>query len=205
MIYELSLLAKDSLGEKGKAAFDSLVKETLSQFSGEILLADDWGVKTLSQPTLDGTTRGHYLYYIFKANTQANAELTRKFGINEEVMRYMIVKKGEDRHQADYLKAYKTPFSKAYNGSVVDEDEENQGDTERKRFSKGRACWFEARNIRADWKDPNTWVWMLNDFGKISPARVSNVSRKHQRFAEAEVKRARNMGIASHLSNAVTQ
>jgi small subunit ribosomal protein S6 len=203
MIYELSLLAKDSLGEKGKASMDSLVKDTLAEFSGEILVSDDWGVKNLAQATLAGETRGHYLYYIYKSNTQANTELTRKFGINESLIRHMIVKKGEDRHQDKFLKGYKSPFSKAFNGSVVDEDEENGGETDRKRFSRAKDCWFEARNIRADWKDPNTYVWMLNDFGKISPARISNVSRKHQRFAEAEIKRARNMGVVSHLSNAV--
>ncbi len=61
-------------------------------------------------------------------------------------------------------------------------------------------CWFTTNKITADWKDPKTYAWLVNEFGKISPARVSGVSRKHHRWAESAIKRARNIGLISHLA-----
>ncbi|OFZ28009.1 MAG: 30S ribosomal protein S18 [Bdellovibrionales bacterium RIFOXYB1_FULL_37_110] len=74
---------------------------------------------------------------------------------------------------------------------------------DRRRFARRRNCWFIARGIKADWKDPKTYMWLINEFGKISPARVSGVSTKHQRFVNSAIKRARQLNIVSHLSDAV--
>ena len=71
----------------------------------------------------------------------------------------------------------------------------------RKKFARKKTCWFAAKSIKADWKDPKTYGWLVNEFGKISPARVTSISRKHQRFANNAVKRARNIGLISQLSD----
>ena len=89
-------------------------------------------------------------------------------------------------------------YEDAYWGEIVDPDGERR---DRKRFSKGKHCFFKSNNIEANWKDPKTYSWLVNEFGKISAARVSGVSRKHQRYVTTAIKRARNLGIISHLSN----
>jgi small subunit ribosomal protein S6 len=212
MIYELSLVTKAELTPEQIEAMNQIVREVVKSGEGEILIEDDWGKRQFAQPVAGGTTHGHFLYFMFRANNEANKELTRRFGINEGVITNMIVKMSErDEEAAKLAKAYKTPFSKKYNGSVTDEDEEEEGmaeamegegmDKDRRRFSRRKNCWFSAKNITADWKDPKTFGWLINEFGKISPARISGISRKHQRFAEKAIKRARNLGISSHLSN----
>jgi small subunit ribosomal protein S6 len=209
MIYELSVVTKSELGSDAHAQIAEIVKDALKGFEGELLIADDWGKLRLAQPYANGAKHGHFHYFMFRSNTQANTELVRRFGINEGVMRSMIFVLGEDREQETLTKAFVSPFSKTHRGSVLDnkkdDDEEGFEDMEddRRKFAKRKSCWFTAKKIKADWKDPQTWNWLVSEFGKISPARVSGISMKHQRFSNSAIKHARQLGISSYLSNAV--
>ncbi len=208
MIYELSVVTKPELGAEAHAQIAEIVKDTLKGFEGELLIADDWGKLYLAQPYANGSKHGHFHYFMFKSNTQANVELTRRFGINEGVLRSMVFNLGEDVEKEELVKNFKTPLSKTYRGSVLDnknEDDDEGGfedmEDDRRKFAKRKSCWFTAKKIKADWKDPQTWNWLVSEFGKISPARVSGISKKHQRFANSAIKHARNLGISSYLSN----
>ncbi len=207
MIYELSVVTKPELGAESHAQMTELLKDALKSFEGEVLLADDWGRLELAQPYSNGARHGHFHYFIFKSNTQANTEIVRRLGINEGVLRSLIFNLGEDDKKDSIVKNFKSPFSKAYRGSVLDnkkdDDDEIFEDMEedRRKFAKRKSCWFTAKKIKADWKDPQTWNWLVSEFGKISPARVSGISKKHQRFSNAAIKHARQLGISSYLSN----
>lgn len=203
MIYELSLVTVSSLSEEDTAAIKTLVQNVVNEKGGEVLIEDDWGQITFAQPTKNGVPTGHFLYYLYQGDGDMNNELNRRFGINENVLKSMIVKKGLETQREDIVKAYKSPYSKTYHGSQVDtEDSENGSGS--KKFSRGRSCWFMANNIKADWKDPNTFSWLINDFGKISPARVTGVSTKHQRFVTEAIKRARQIGLASYVNSRIS-
>tara|TARA_R110002072_G_scaffold1989_1_gene16256 strand:- start:28832 stop:29458 length:627 start_codon:yes stop_codon:yes gene_type:complete len=204
MIYELSLVTKSDLSEDVLASVKKIVHEVSSQYEGEVLLEDDWGRMNLAQPTSTGTKNGHFVYFIFTANSEGNKELARRFKINDHVMRSLVVKLGEDSDREEIVKGYKTPFSKNYNGSVTDDLRENEGDNP-KRFARSKSCWFKANQISADWKDPQTYQWLVNEFGKISAARISGVSMKHQRLATIAIKRARQIGIASYVSGRMAE
>ena len=208
MIYELCVVAKTELQDESVEKLNELVRNVVSDFQGEVLIQDDWGPLTFAQMTAEGIERGRFLYFIVKhESSDANKELTRRFHINEGILRHMIVQLGENKRQEELVKNYKTPYSKKYRGSVVDDVEESEGDVkkERRRFARRKNCWFTAKKLQADWKDPNTFGWLVNEFGKISPARVTGISRKHQRFATSAIKRARNIGLASYISNAVAE
>ena len=201
MIYELALVAKSALGAEEIAALQTLVQDVVKENEGEVLIQDDWGNRTFAQQTSKGIRTGHYLYFLYKANSENNKELNRRLKINESVIKSMIVKLADEEAKLDsVVKAYKTPFSKTYNGSATDDIDEDV-EKDRKRFSRRRTCWFTAKNITADWKDPKTYNWLLNEFGKISAARVSGIGRRHQVRANAAIKRARNIGLVSHMSN----
>ncbi len=200
MIYELALIAQHGLDEKNLTAINDLVADVSKSFEGEVLIADDWGSRELAQPTKSGIERGHYLYFIYQGNNECNSELNRRLGINESIVKFFVTKLGEDGQAGAIVKKFKTPYSKKYSGSVTDDFEDNEGG-DRKKFARRRGCWFSAKKIKADWKDPATYSWLINEFGKISPARVSGISRKHQRFAESAIKRARQIGIVSNISN----
>ncbi len=202
MIYELALVAKSEISEDQVKGLQELVTEVVGAHAGEVLLVDDWGKKTMAQPTSNGVATGHFLYFIYKANNENNVELNRRFKISEEVLKQMIIKlDDEDANGEALVKSFKSPFSKAHNGSLTDsEDGSNEDAKDKRKFARRKTCWFAANKIKADWKDPQTYNWLINEFGKISPARISGISRKHQRFAEVAIKRARNIGVASHLT-----
>ena len=199
MIYELALVAKAGLSEDQVSSLKSLVQDVIKAEGGDVAIEDDWGAKTFAQPTGNGVRKGHFVYFIYQSDINVNNELERRFKINEDVMKHMILKVGENRTLAEIVKAYKTPYSKKYHGSMTDTDDDNGKD--RRGFSRRKSCWFSANRFRADWKDPATYAWLVNEFGKIGPARMTGISRKHQRFANSAIKQARQMGILSHMSN----
>lgn len=203
MIYELCVVQKGDASEAEVAKAAELVRTSISGFNGEVLVEDNWGVKTLAQATSTGKATGNYTYFIYKAETGANQEINRRLLIDESVMKFGLFKLDEKLDVATVVKTYKTPFSKKHNGSVLDELEESSGESakDRRRFSRGKSCWFKANGVTADWKEPQTYNWLVNEFGKISAARVTGISRKHQRFVNTAIKRARNLGVLSHISS----
>ncbi len=206
MIYELSLVAKSNLTPEIVSSLVEMVDKVVTSFEGKVFISDDWGVKNFAQPTSKGVESGHYLYFMFQANNENNTELLRRLKINESVLKSMVVKLSDlDEDGEKFAKEYKSPFSKKYSGSATDNDDVKESEKERKIFTKRRRCWFTANKIKADWKDPATFTWLINEFGKISPARVSGISRKHQRYSCLAVKRARQLGLISHMSNRIAE
>ncbi|TDJ06871.1 MAG: 30S ribosomal protein S18 [Deltaproteobacteria bacterium] len=203
MIYELAVVLKDGSGDAGVESTTKTLKEIVAQHGGEILVEDNWGVLTFAQPSSAGIKRGGYLYFMYSSDTEANKEVNRRFNIDESILKYMVLRLGENAEAEALVKNYKTPYSTSHKGSATDGISEESGmdmEKDRKKFAKRKTCWFTAKNVKADWKDPKTYSWLVNEFGKISPARVSGISRKHQRVANNAIKRARNLGIASALS-----
>ena len=199
MIYELAIVARSSSSEEQIDKIKDMVNQVAKDYDGEVLLTDDWGRKSFAQTAKDGAETGHYLYFIYKANSEANTELARRMKINEQVHKSLTIKLGEEADQEAILKNYKTPYSKAHTGSQTDELDRGS-DKDQRKFAKRKACWFTTNEVTADWKDPKTFSWLVNEFGKISPARVSGISRKHHRWAQSAIKRARNIGLISHVA-----
>lgn len=208
MIYELAVVAEATIGDEKVASLNEMVSSVVAEFQGEILVQDDWGSRKMAQPASNGTERARYLYFIYRANSSCNQEMDRRLRINEGVMKQLFVCLGEENEAEKLVKRYRTPFSKKYNGSVTESEEDEDGvspDGEKRKFARRKACWFTSKGITADWKDPATFTWLINEFGKISPARVSGISVKHQRFATSAIKRARQLGIVSYMSNRIAE
>lgn len=203
MIYEICIVTNQEVDEAKVPSLTKIVHDVVKEGKGEVLIEDDWGVLSFAQMSSDKSAKGRFLYFIFKtSNEDNNKELLRRLKINENVHKYMIVKLGKDVEQEKIVKNLKMPYSKKYPGSVTDVDDASVDVAkDRRRFVRKKTCWFTAKNLKADWKDPATFAWLINEFGKIAPARISGISYKHQRFATQAIKRARQMGISSHLSN----
>ena len=206
MIYELAVSTKSEAGDGMMTKVEEVVVSVVKNHKGEVLISDDWGYLNLPQEMKRRVKTVRMLYFLYSADSESNKELSRRLKLTEGLLRHMIVLLGDDSKATGIVKNLKVPFSKKYPGSVMDSDEsEEEDDRDRKKFSRKRGCYFVAKNIKADWKDPKTYSWLVNEFGKISPARVSNISRKHQRFVTQAVKRARNMGFIGHLSSHVAR
>lgn len=76
---------------------------------------------------------------------------------------------------------------------------------DRKVFVRRKVCWFCAKKIEPDWKDSNTYLWVVNEFGKISPSRITGVCPKHQRSVSRSIKRSRCIGLIKYTSNVMIQ
>ena len=202
MIYETAFVVRPDASEEVVASIKNSLTETFKQFGAEVLVNDSWGVKTFAQPTESGLKKGAYHYFMYKGAGNLNAEIERKFRINENLVRYLIIKLGEDKHQDEIVKAYKNPN---HTQAAQVEDEFGGDDKDKKMHSKRKSCWFSAKKTSPDWKDPKSYSWLVNEFGKISPARITGLTPTFQRRANEAIKRGRNMLLISYQSNEVAR
>lgn len=207
MIYETAFVVKPDATEEAINSVKALIADTVKEFGGEILVNDTWGVKTFAQPLESGLRKGNFFYVMYKSQGSTNAEIERKFRINEAIVRFMIVKLGDDAQQDEIVKGYKNPNHTQAAGAAVEGEEGDDmgGDKEKRMHSKRRSCWFSAKKTSPDWKDPKTYGWLVNEFGKISPARVTGLTPKFQRKACDAIKRGRAMGLISYTSDDVAR
>lgn len=195
MIYETAYALRTEAGEEAIQKAAAIVKEVVAEEKGEILVEDQWGVKTYAQPTSNGHTKGNYFYFMYKADTQVNKEIERRFNISEDVEKFIFVRLGDDKKQEQIVKGYKNPNHAGKDESGRDAEKE------KKMFQKRKSCYFSAKKTEPDWKDPSSYAWLVNEFGKISPARVTGLRPKFQRMATTAIKRGRCMGLISYMSN----
>ena len=197
MIYESAFVLRQDATEEAIKKITDLVAETIKEYDGEILINEQWGVKQFAQPTESGQTRGNYFYVMYKANNTCNTELERRFRISEDVLKFIFIKLGVEKDQEAIVKAYKNPsFSTEGLGDL---------EKEKKMFAKRKSCYFSAKKTAPDWKDPSSYSWLVNEFGKISPQRVTGLRPKFQRSATTAIKRGRCMGLISYMSNHVAR
>ncbi|MDP7320299.1 MAG: 30S ribosomal protein S18 [Bacteriovoracaceae bacterium] len=194
MIYESAYVLRPEAGEEVVKKMAEVVQETVKSFNGEILVEDNWGTKSFAQPTSNGIKKGQYIYFMYKAGSDANKELERRFRISEDVLKFVFISLGEEKDQEEIIKSYKNPNHSSGEASF-------DAEKEKKMFSKRKSCYFSAKKTQPDWKDPSTYSWLVNEFGKISPARVTGLRPKYQRMATSAIKRGRCMGLISYMSN----
>jgi small subunit ribosomal protein S6 len=197
MIYETAVVVRPEATDKAVESVKSNIKDVISQAGGNIIVEDDWGMKTFAQPTEKGTQNGRYVYFMYQADGNSNTELERRYRISEDVLKFIVVKLGADRDLETIKKNYRNPNSKPADDGKGKFDAEK----EKKLFAKRKSCWFSAKKVSPDWKDPSTYSWLVNEFGKISPARVTGLRPKFQRSATTAIKRGRAMGLISYMSN----
>lgn len=201
MIYETAFVVRPDASEEAVNSVKTAFTDSLKQFGGEVLVTDSWGVKTFAQPAESGLKKGAYHYFMYKGAGELNAEIERKFRINENLVRYIVVKLGDDAKQADIVKAYKNPNHSQVQGEVDEDGGFGGEDKDKKMHSKRKSCYFSATKTAPDWKDPKSYAWLCNEFGKISPARVTGLTPTFQRRANESIKRGRNMLLISYQSN----
>jgi small subunit ribosomal protein S6 len=200
MIYETAFVVRPDASEEVVNGIKNSLAEAFKAFGAEVLVTDSWGVKTFAQPAESGLKKGAYHYFMYKADGRVNAEIERRFGINEHLVRHIIVKLGEDKNQADIVKDYKNP-NHTQAADIESEDGFGGEDKDKKMHSKRKSCWFSAKKTSPDWKDPKSYSWLVNEFGKISPARITGLTPTFQRRANESIKRGRNMLLISYMSN----
>lgn len=106
--YEFTVVAKADMPEPDKQKLFTNYEEILKRSGGELLKRDDWGSKRLAYP-IRKNFRGHYVFYDCASTPDNIAECERLLRIDENVLRYLVVKINDDvdikERKAELIKA----------------------------------------------------------------------------------------------------
>ena len=93
--YETLFVVDCSIGEEGVKSivekFTALIAE-----NGTVENVDEWGKRKLAYPINDQND-GYYVLVNFKSEGEFPAELERVFGINENILRSIVIRLIEDK------------------------------------------------------------------------------------------------------------
>lgn len=92
--YEALYIIKPDVEDEARAALIQKFAEIVTADGGEIVNIDEWGKRKLAYE-IDYISEGYYVLMNFDAKPELPAELERNFKINENVMRFMVVKRIE--------------------------------------------------------------------------------------------------------------
>ncbi len=106
--YETMFIVKPTLVEEEIKAKIEFFKEVIVKNGGHIETCLDMGMRNLAYP-IDKNHRGYYFVIYFKALPSLIAELERLYGINEEILRFIVIKYMSKKEQ----KAWQTLVDRA--------------------------------------------------------------------------------------------
>lgn len=106
--YETMFILKPTLVEEEIKAKIDFFKEVILKNGGHIETCLDMGMRNLAYQ-IKKNSRGYYFGIYFKASPTLIAELERLYGINEEVLRFIVIKYESKKEQ----EAWKTLVERA--------------------------------------------------------------------------------------------
>ena len=90
--YEMIYVLDSTLADEAKEAFAKKFEDIVVSKGGNVVSVDKWGVKKFAYP-IDAKTEGFYALMNFSSAPEFPAELERRMRIDENVVRYMVVRK----------------------------------------------------------------------------------------------------------------
>jgi small subunit ribosomal protein S6 len=98
--YEITVIINGQLSEDDSKKVQAKYENILLADGGEIVKKNDWGVRKLAFP-MKSQHRGHYLSYDLTTKPEHLAEAERLMRIDDNMLRYLSVKIGENINVAD--------------------------------------------------------------------------------------------------------
>ena len=93
--YEFAVIVSSKLEDEDRAKTIDKVKEYVTRFGGTVTEVEEWGKRKLAY-LINKESEGYYVLFDFESTAEFPAELDRKFRINEDVIRSMIIKKEDE-------------------------------------------------------------------------------------------------------------
>jgi small subunit ribosomal protein S6 len=90
--YETLTVLDSDLGEAGSKEMAAKIRAILEAGHGEVTKVDEWGSRELAYP-IGKRHRGIYVLVEYKADPAAVAELERQLKLNEQVLRFISIRK----------------------------------------------------------------------------------------------------------------
>ena len=92
--YEMVYVAQPDLGEEGLRELNERLTQLIASQQGAVSGTEIWGKRTLAYP-IKKYYEGHYVLQRFQMAPAGTEELDRLLRINENVLRYLVVRTDE--------------------------------------------------------------------------------------------------------------
>ena len=89
--YELIYIIDTAVEETARKELIEKFNGIITANGGEVVKVEEWGKRRLAY-AIDYKTEGYYVYVGFNGAAELPKELNRNLGINENVIRYQVVK-----------------------------------------------------------------------------------------------------------------
>jgi small subunit ribosomal protein S6 len=99
-LYEIMFLINPDIGDDENVKIISRLKNTLGKFKGDLIRLDDMGLRSLSYK-IEKKSRGHYFLAYVEGPGSLVAELERIFRLDENILRFVIVRLGKNVSRQD--------------------------------------------------------------------------------------------------------
>lgn len=90
--YEAMYIIDPNVADDARTALVERFSGIVTGGGGNVEKIDDWGQRKLAYEIND-LTEGHYILMHFESEPELPKELERNFKINEDVMRFMVIRK----------------------------------------------------------------------------------------------------------------
>ena len=90
--YELLYIINNDLADEAKEALIAKLNGVVTENGGSVESVEQWGTKKLAYP-INFKNEGYYVLVNFAAEATLPSELERIMRINDDVVRFMVVKK----------------------------------------------------------------------------------------------------------------
>ena len=92
--YEIALIIRPEVEEEGQAALIERLSEILTSAGGVVKDVETWGRRRLAYP-IRKTQEGFYYFIQGQFSTSVLPELERTIKLNEDILRHMVIRKGD--------------------------------------------------------------------------------------------------------------
>jgi small subunit ribosomal protein S6 len=101
--YETTFITRPEMNEDQLKALQDRLNSVVTQYGGELVLAEDWGTKKLAYK-IEKETRGRYSYMVYTGEGNVVAEIERNLRMNDFVMRFLSVNLAKEFEQESFMK-----------------------------------------------------------------------------------------------------
>lgn len=93
--YEFIIIVSAQLSEEETKSVQDKYESIFLADDGEVVVKNDWGVKKLAY-SINKQFRGRYFFYDFLGDPEKLDEAQRLMRIDENILRYLLVRIGDD-------------------------------------------------------------------------------------------------------------
>jgi small subunit ribosomal protein S6 len=102
--YELVYLLSPEASEQVAKDLHAQVEATVARYGGELAKTDDWGRRKLAY-SIGPHKEGAYVLDLINGSGELMKELERRLRVNEQVLRYLVVRVDEELRAAERARA----------------------------------------------------------------------------------------------------